>query len=55
MKGKVIVVLALMALCAGSCNSSAIPMWEFLKKEEKVRILRHLKCDKKSFKKQFCA
>jgi cytochrome c-type biogenesis protein CcmH/NrfF len=38
MKGKVIVVLTLMALCASECSGSAIPMWEFLSRDEKVRV-----------------
>lgn len=38
MKGKVIALLALMAICVNKCNSSAIPMWEYLSKEEKVRV-----------------
>ena len=36
MKVKVIAVLAMVALCFNGCNSSAIPMWEFLSKEQKV-------------------
>lgn len=36
MKGKVIVLLTLMALSANQCNSSAIPMWEYLSRDEKV-------------------
>lgn len=38
MKGKVIALLALMALCVNKCNSSAIPMWEFLSRDEKVSV-----------------
>lgn len=36
MKGKVIALLALLALCVAKCHSSAIPMWEYLSKDEKV-------------------
>lgn len=40
MKGKVIALLALLALCVAKCQSSAIPMWEYLSKDEKVSNLR---------------
>lgn len=43
MKGKIIVVLTLMALFANECNSSAIPMWEFLSRDEKVRVQKAFK------------
>lgn len=36
MKAKVIVLLTVMALCANECSSSAIPMWEYLSRDEKV-------------------
>ena len=36
MNGKVIVLLTLMALCVNKANSSAIPMWEYLSRDEKV-------------------
>lgn len=42
MKGKVMLVL-LMALCANECNGSAIPMWEFLSRDEKVRTSKSAK------------
>lgn len=35
MKAKVIVLLTVLAV-ATRCNSSAIPMWEFLSRDEKV-------------------
>jgi peroxiredoxin len=38
MKGKVMIVLTLMALYANECSSSAIPMWEYLSRDEKVRV-----------------
>lgn len=47
MNGKVIAVIALLALCAENCSSSAIPMWEYLSKEEKVTSVH-------SFKQQSC-
>lgn len=37
MKTKVILLLTVMAFCANECNSSAIPMWEYLSRDEKVR------------------
>lgn len=37
MKGKVVAVLTLLALCCvNKCSSSAIPMWEYLSRDEKV-------------------
>jgi len=39
MNVKVIALLTLMALCVNTCNSSAIPMWEYLTRDEKMSHL----------------
>lgn len=36
MKAKVLAILTLLAFFASECNSSAIPMWEYLSRDEKV-------------------
>lgn len=36
MNGKFIALLTLMAICVNECSSSAIPVWEFLRRDEKV-------------------